>query len=102
MKTLKLFISQPMIDKTDQEILTERENMINRIKNCYPNNEIDVIDSFFQGAPHDAKPLWYLSKSLELLSSADIAAFATGWNKYRGCKIEHLCAKEYGIDIIDF
>ncbi len=64
--------------------------------------EVEVIDSFFESAPHDAKPLRFLGKSLELLSNADIAYFAKDWDKYRGCKIKHTCANEYGIDVIHF
>lgn len=60
-----------------------------------------MIDSFFQNAPADAKPLWFLGKSIELLSGADIAYFADGWKDARGCRIEHECAKEYGIQIIE-
>ena len=88
----KLFISQPMIDKTDKEIKTERENIIKEVTNVL--GEVKVIDSFFESAPHEAKPLWFLGKSLELLSTADIAYFAKDWDKYRGCKIEHTCATE--------
>ena len=96
----KLFISQPMRDKTDEEIKTERENIIKDVTNVL--GEVEVIDSFFESAPHDAKPLWLLGKSLELLSTADIAYFAKDWDKYRGCKIEHTCATEYGIDVMHF
>lgn len=94
----KLFIIQPMIDKTGEEINSERNEIIQKVKEKYPDEEIEVIDSFFENAPHDAKPLWFLGKSLELLSTADIAYFATDWNVYRGCKIEHTCAVEYGIE----
>ena len=94
----KLFISQPMRDKTDEEIKTERENIIKNVTNVL--GEVEVIDSFFESAPHDAKPLWFLGKSLELLSNADCAYFAEGWKDYRGCKIEHECAVQYGIDIV--
>ena len=62
---------------------------------------VEVIDSFFQNAPHDARPLWYLAKSLELLSTADVAYFAKDWEQYRGCRIENECAIEYGIDVIE-
>lgn len=62
---------------------------------------MEVIDSFFQNAPADARPLWFLGKSLELLSTADVAYFAPGWDEARGCKIEHMCAVEYGIDRIE-
>lgn len=95
----KLFISQPMKDKTDEEILATREKAITSAKEKI-NGEVEVIDSFFQNAPHDARPLWFLGKSLELLSTADIAYFAKGWENYRGCRIEHQCALEYEIPMI--
>ena len=95
----KLFISQPMKDKTDEQILNEREKAIKLAKEVI-GEEVEVIDSFFQNAPHDVKPLWFLGKSLELLSTADIVYFAEDWDKYRGCKIEHTCAVEYGIKVI--
>lgn len=96
----KLFISQPMKGKTDDEILKEREAAIKNAKKAC-GEELEVIDSFFQDAPTEARPLWFLGKSLELLSTADIAYFTLGWEKARGCKIEHACAKEYGIEIIE-
>ena len=97
----KLFISQPMNGKTDQEILETREKAIASVKEMIGADEdVEVIDSFFQNAPVDASPLWYLGKSLELLSVADIAYFAKGWDKARGCKIEHICAIEYGIGAV--
>lgn len=96
----KIFISQPMKDKTDKEILEECEKAIAAAK-TYLGEEVEVIDSFFQNAPHDAKPLWFLGKSLELMAGADVVIFASGWQNARGCKIEHLCAEEYGIDIIE-
>ena len=89
-----------MRDKTDEEIKSERNEIIQRVKEIYKDEEIEVIDSFFENAPHDAKPLWFLGKSLELLSTADCAYFADGWEEYRGCSIEHKCAIEYGINII--
>ena len=79
----KLFISQPMKGKSDEEILAEREKAIQRAKEA------------------DAKPLWYLGESLKLLATADVAYFALGWEDARGCKIEHTCALEYGIDVIE-
>lgn len=97
----KLFISQPMRDKTDEEIKSERNEILRRVKEIYPNEDISVIDSFFENAPYAATPLWYLGKSLQLLSTADIVYFAHGWDNYRGCKIEHKCAMEYGLNIIN-
>lgn len=96
----KLFISQPMKDKTDAEILAVREQAIQSAKNLL-GEDVEVIDSFFQDAPHDAKPLLFLAKFLELLATADVVYFAKDWEKYRGCRIENTCAVEYGITVIE-
>ena len=95
----KLFISQPMRDKTDEEIKAERAKIVKAVTERF--GEVEVIDSFFESAPHDAKPLWFLGKSLELLADADVAYFASGWEDARGCKIEHTCAVEYDINRIE-
>lgn len=89
-----------MKGKTDEEILAERRKAI-RSAERQLGEAIEVIDSFFQSAPADAKPLWFLGKSLELLAGADIAYFAKGWQEARGCKIENICAIEYGIAVIE-
>ena len=96
----KLFISQPMRGKSDEEILAERKKAIELAQEMI-GEPVEVIDSFFQEAPVDAKPLWFLGKSLELLAGADIAYFAKGWQDARGCRIEHTCAVEYNIDRIE-
>lgn len=100
MEKLKVFISQPMSDKTDEQILKEREHAISTIKKKY-GKDVEVLDSFFKGAPHDNAPVWFLGKSLEVLSKANLAYFIGEWRKYRGCKIENLVAHEYGIDTIE-
>ena len=105
----KLFISQPMKGKSDEEILKERNKAIAEAERLC-DDVVEVLDSFFQGAPADAKPLWFLGKSLEILSQADVVYFAPGadvvyfapgWKEARGCRIEHQCAVEYGIDRIE-
>ena len=53
----KLFISQPMKDKTNDEIERARERAI-REATEYIGEPVEIIDSFFKDAPHDAKPLW--------------------------------------------
>lgn len=97
----RLFISQPMKGKTDKEIEAERAKTVEEAK-AVLNDDVEVIDSFFKEAPVDAKPLWFLGKSIELLSGVDAAYFAKDWGKYRGCKIEHSCAVEYGIKVIEY
>ena len=96
----KLFISQPMKGKTDEEILAERRKAVRSAERVL-GETVEVIDSFFQSAPVDAKPLWYLGESLKLLATADVAYFVTGWSKSRGCTIEHTCAVEYNLDRLE-
>ena len=98
---MKVFISQPMKDKTDAEILKEREFAITKIKEKYCSDDVEIIDSFFtDDYVSKNRPLYYLGKSLTLLAEADVAYFVKGWDYARGCKIEHTCAIEYGVDCI--
>lgn len=99
-KMKKLFISQPMKDKTDEEIKSERAEIVKRVTEKF--GKVEVIDSFIEeNEPENTNSgLWYLGKSLELLATADCAYFVEGWKDYRGCKIEHECAVQYGIDIV--
>lgn len=89
-----------MRGKSDEDILAERNKAIKTAEKLI-GESVEVIDSFFESAPVDAKPLWYLGESLKLLAEADVAYFAEGWQDARGCKIEHTCAVEYGIDRIE-
>lgn len=87
---IKLFVSQPMNGLSDAEIMDARRRAhciaIEKICNKAGLERIDnieLIDSFFQDAPVDAKPLWYLGESLKKLSEADVAIFA------KGCRATH-------------
>ncbi len=95
----KLFISQSMRGKTDEEILKEREIAIEKARDVL-GEDVEVLETFFDDFSADAKPLEYLARSIKFLAKADVAYFADGWENARGCKIEHECAVEYGIDII--
>ena len=102
---MKVFISQVMRGLTDEEILKTREEAIEFAKTTIDLSSgdiIEIIDSFFQSAPAEAKPLWFLGKSLELLSTADVCLFVGDWENARGCRIEHECCVQYGIPRIYF
>ena len=95
----RIFISQPMKGLSDEQIKKERQAVIDSIFSKY-GKDVEIIDSYFEGVPVGVKPLWFLGKSLELLSTADMVFFVNGWESARGCKIEHTVAEEYGIEII--
>lgn len=98
----KIFISQPMKGKTDEEILSERNRAIKVIQETI-SEDIEIIDSFLKKEipTRVNEPLWNLGESLMILSTADIAYFVKGWDKARGCKIEHECAVQYGLKTIE-
>lgn len=96
----KIFISQPMNDKTTEEIENERNDIIDRLATQFAreNEYVDIIYPFFNTTQHEVKPLWYLGESIKIMSKADVVFFCNGWQTARGCQIEHDCALEYGID----
>ena len=40
-------------------------------------------------------------EGIEFLAKADVAIFAPGWKNARGCRIEHQCAEDYGIPVME-
>ena len=97
---MKVFISQPTRDKSDEEILAERNSAIGEIKAKFPTENIEVIASFFRGADRDNGPLHVLGKSIQLLGEADLVYFCKDWYSYRGCRVEYKVAMEYEKQII--
>lgn len=105
---VKVFISLPMRGKTDEEILCEiekaKEAALKEVPLHYAEGDsVTVIDSFLRDYDPGEVPfkaLAYLAKSLSLMAEADTVCFAAGWEEARGCKIEHECAKQYGLHIV--
>ena len=98
----KSFISQPMKGLTDEEILKAREEIKTRAEQAI-GEQVELIDSFVEDYPKEINksiPVWYLGKSIQFLSQADIAYFGGDWRNARGCKIEYEVANAYGIKTI--
>ena len=97
-----VFISQPMRDKTDEEILAERERLAEKAR-CALGEDVEVLDTFFADYSPDApyQGAAFLGRSLMELAKADAAIFGDGWEDYRGCRIEHRVCSDYGIPIVD-
>ena len=144
---IKIFISQLMRNKTDEEIKTERKNIkeavraaVNRTyeqckkeyknsskmsivlnntqtlqnkasryfnEETIPNYSFDVpIDFLNNYIPNLKIPLlcnreiYYMSKTLEILSEADIVVFSANYDKGRGTLVEYDICVKYGIPFI--
>lgn len=93
----KIMISQPMRGKTNELIKEERKVLVQE----FEDKGYEVLDTVFDEAPKNVdEAIWFLSKSIEYLAQADIIFFMKGWEKARGCKIEHEIAVEYDKEII--
>lgn len=105
-KTIKVFISQPMANRSEEEILNERLEVLNKLKKDLKTDNIAIIDSYFEEDESKStihKGVYHLGKSLELLSTADVAYFCKGWQHARGCLIEKEVCQAYNIlTYIDF
>lgn len=94
-KVIKVFISQPMGNRTEEEILKERKDIENRLKEFYEN--IEILDTYFTD---NAGPIECLGKSIVMLKDADLVVFADEYRLARGCRIENMVCLEYGIRCI--
>lgn len=102
----KAMTSQPMNGLTDEEIEKTRNKAIRHLDRLGYKvvNTLFTDDWYSESSMKDRGvvniPLCYLAKSLENMSLCDVAYFCDGWEDYRGCRIEHDVAEEYGLDII--
>ena len=93
---MKVMISQPMKGKTNEQIRIEREKVVEALE----GEGLEVLDTVFENAPKDEDvAIYMLSQSIRFLGKADIVVFMKGWEKARGCKIEHQVAVEYGKEV---
>lgn len=94
-----VFISQPMANRTNEELLDERRIIVSLLLKTYgPINLLDTIIDYPVGY---GTPLEYLGESIKYLSQADVAVFCPGWEDARGCRVERLCCEEYGVQCRD-
>lgn len=91
-KNMKIMISQPMNGKTEEQIRNERASLVKELE----EKGYEVIDTIFaEKTPEGDARLYYLAKSIEAMSKVDAIIFMPGWEKARGCKIEHEIAVKY-------
>ena len=102
----KAMISQPMAGKTEEEIVRARDKALQELKTRgYSTVNTLFTDEWYSKESMEARgvvriPLCFLAKSLENMSLCHAAYFCKGWEKARGCKIEHDAAVAYGLTII--
>ena len=101
---MKIFISSPMRGSTKEEILATRKRIEDELRTRFKEEEITIIDSYFP--EFDAYRaeinigVYFLGRSILKLAEADLVVFGKGWEKARGCRIEHTVAQDYNLDIL--
>ena len=102
----RVFISQPMTGRTLEEVKQERENVIAIMWQLDKGlrtigHTVEVVDSFDEEAFKEHRnPLECLGDCIKVLSTCNVVVFVPGWEKSKGCRIEHQCAVDYDITTI--
>ncbi len=96
-------ISQPMGGKSPEGIKAQRDLMVEWAE----KEGYEVLDTDFSAeinrmgvwnnAGDDNVNVYLLGKAIQQMALVDCVFFAWGWEKARGCCIEHEVAREYGI-----
>lgn len=104
---MNVMISQPMRGLKDEEIAATRERAVKVLE----ERGYEVLDTFFTDEWHNSEqlrkygvvhtPVYLLSESLQVMSLCHAVYFCKGWEKARGCRIEHDIATQYGLQIIE-
>jgi hypothetical protein len=97
----KVFISQPMRGKSEEEIRVEREKCERQVAVLFPEG-YEILQSYRPEWGAELReggynPVFFLGKSLQILSEANYAFFAPGWGDNAGCTTEHDVCVRYGI-----
>lgn len=102
----KAMISQPMTGVPIEKVRAVRNEAIKYLT----EEGFDVVNTFFENLFDDTEeyklegykhmPIFYLAKALKKMSRCDAVYFCKGWEKSKGCRIEHMVAAAYGLQII--
>lgn len=102
----KAMLSQPMAGKTDEQIVATRNKAIEYLTGL----GYKIVNTLFTDEWYSDKsmkergvkqiPLCFMAKSLENMCLCDTVYFCEGWEKTRGCKIEHAAAVAYGLEVL--
>lgn len=98
-KPLKLFVSVPMNGKAVAEIV-EQMKQAHQAAERIVGVPLVLLDTVFD-LPEGTRPLGYIAESIKMLAEADVAYFCDGWERARGCRIEWMCARDYGVHRIE-
>ena len=102
----RVMISQPMSGLTDEEIIEVRD----RARRHLEQFNYEVVSTFFTdeyvanlNLPKEGlvnERLLWLGMSMARMSTVDAVYFTKGWEDAIGCKLEHMAAFMYGLEML--
>lgn len=96
---MKVFISQPMSNETHEDIKKVRSGIMEYARAKYGDDVREIASYLGPNATFD--PLESLGLAIQMMNKADVVIFAPGWEKSRGCMVEHMCATMYKKEAIE-
>lgn len=98
---MKVFISQPMVGLTNDELQKYHSKVLDMIQRRYPTEKIHLINPPCPYYPYGHSELvWVLGKSLEYIAQADLVFFSKNWEISYMCSLQHLICRYYNIPIV--
>ena len=101
MEKVKVFLSQPMRNKSKEAIDRERHVIFDVLPSVLGIRDILEIPMLSEITTATNTPVHCLGLSIQDISTADLVVFAPGWRNARGCVVEHAVALLYGIDYVE-
>jgi len=72
-------------------------------KNKKHKDDLDLVESLFENyAPGESNRIEFLGKSITKMGDADVVLIPLDYRKSKGCTIEALTAKIYGLSIVTY
>lgn len=96
---MNVFISQPMVGLTNDELKKYRSKILDMIQRRYPTEKIHLINPLYPYYPHGHNESWVLGKSLECIAQADLVFFLKYWKISYMCSLQHAICRYYNIPI---
>jgi len=104
MDEIKLFISQPMSNRTTDEILAQRMIIVRKFINTYPQYTFELLDNYLiENAVYDqmkVPDLAYFGTSIVVMAQADVVLFSSDFTTSDGCRMEHALAYNHHMKVI--
>lgn len=97
MASNKLFISCPMRNLSDEQIIKLRQYLYNVAKAIFNKSDFELIESYKPELKFN-NPINSLGESLKMLSQANYFIGVNVDKTYRGCTIENMVANLYNIN----